>query len=234
MKIPVKYIVISAMIVLAYSCSVIEKASQHGFDSDYYIYRSERERAQKVYADLTEEKIDVYRVTNNKIGKKLISIPFSTSDSIDDNSIKFSEKNLDIDITTVLLKYRFSAKNLPAQLVTDFNAAIYAGWRHDNYFVKTSKDPLGNYKNRIVNRGYDFGIFTGPGTTLIGPFTTNNAFSNEYYGFMLQFGIAGFLESNIASFGIAAGLDYLLSEHRKIWIYNNKPWVGFVVGIALN
>jgi hypothetical protein len=38
----------------------------------------------------------------------------------------------------------------------------------------------------------------------------------------------------MASFGFAAGYDYLLSQDRKIWIYNNKPWVGFVVGIALN
>ena len=69
---------------------------------------------------------------------------------------------------------------------------------------------------------------------MISPFTTRNAFSDEYNGFILQAGLAGFLESNVASFGIAAGFDYLLSQDRKIWIYNNKPWVGFIIGIDLN
>jgi hypothetical protein len=25
-----------------------------------------------------------------------------------------------------------------------------------------------------------------------------------------------------------------LSPDRKVWIYNKQPWIGFVVGIALN
>ena len=51
---------------------------------------------------------------------------------------------------------------------------------------------------------------------------------------VIQGGFAGFIESNIASFGIAVGFDYLLSKDRQIWIYDGKPWIGFVVGIALN
>jgi hypothetical protein len=51
---------------------------------------------------------------------------------------------------------------------------------------------------------------------------------------IFQTGIAGFIESDIASFGVAIGLDYLLNDDRKIWVYNNKPWVGFIVGIAFN
>jgi hypothetical protein len=51
---------------------------------------------------------------------------------------------------------------------------------------------------------------------------------------IIQTGIAGFIESNVASFGLAVGYDYLMNPDRKIWIYTNKPWVGFVVGIALN
>jgi hypothetical protein len=84
------------------------------------------------------------------------------------------------------------------------------------------------------NRGFDFGVFAGPGTTLISPFTTQNKRADEYNGMIFQTGIAGFIESNIASFGLAVGYDYLLNPDRKIWIYTDKPWVGFVVGIALN
>jgi hypothetical protein len=226
--------IIAGMIVPFCSCSVIEKSSLHGFESDYYTFRSERMGKQEVYADLSDEEIDVYQVVDNQVGNKLLSIPYSGSESLSDNSIKFSEKSLDIDITTILFKYRPSVYDLPPQLNTDFNVALYAGWRHDNYHIKTRKDPLGNYNNRIINRGYDFGMFAGPGTTLVSPFTTRNTFNDEYNGFIFQFGLAGFLESNVASFGISAGFDYLLSPDRKVWIYNNKPWVGFIVGIALN
>jgi hypothetical protein len=51
---------------------------------------------------------------------------------------------------------------------------------------------------------------------------------------IVQMGIAGFFESSMASFGVAAGFDHLLNRDREIWIYNKKPWVGFVVGVALN
>ncbi|MBK7094557.1 MAG: hypothetical protein IPH57_05715 [Saprospiraceae bacterium] len=50
----------------------------------------------------------------------------------------------------------------------------------------------------------------------------------------MQIGLAGFLESNAASFGISYGYDYLLNRDKKIWIYQNQPWIGFIVGIALN
>ncbi len=51
---------------------------------------------------------------------------------------------------------------------------------------------------------------------------------------IVQAGFAGFIESNIASFGLAVGYDYLLSANRELWVYQNKPWVGLVVGVALN
>jgi hypothetical protein len=50
----------------------------------------------------------------------------------------------------------------------------------------------------------------------------------------MQAGLAGFVELNLASFGIALGFDYLMNPDRKVWIYQNKPWLGFMVGIALN
>jgi len=234
MKLLTKYIFLLGGLVSICSCSVIEKSSMHGFESGYYTFKSDKSEIKQVYADLTDDKIDVYRIKENQIDNIMMTIPFLTSDSLFDHSIKFSERSLDIDISTILFKYRPSVYELPPQLITDFNVALFAGLRHDDYHIKVRKDPLGNYHNGIINRGYDFGIFAGPGTTLISPFTTQNSISDEYNGFIFQFGVAGFIESNVASFGIATGFDYLLSPDRKIWIYNKKPWVGFIIGIALN
>ena len=146
----------------------------------------------------------------------------------------FKKESLDVDITAILLKYRPSVHGLPGQMTTDFNIGLYTGWRYDRYKIESRLDPLGNNYHKINNWGYDFGLFTGPGATIISPFTTQNKVIDEYSGMIIQTGIAGFIESNIASFGIAVGFDSLLNSDREVWIYNKKPWVGFIVGIALN
>jgi hypothetical protein len=216
------------------SCSTLEKASMHGFNSGYYELDS-GEMAKKVYIDVTDEKIEVYDQSDNIPGKgHLLSISLMSNDSSLLTPLKFRKQSLDIDITTILLKYRPSEYGLPPQLTSDINFAMYAGWRYDNFNIKSIIDPLGKRSCKIMDVGYDFGVFAGPGTTLISPFTTNNKVSYEYNGMIIQMGIAGFIESNIASFGIGVGFDHLLNRDHKIWIYNGRPWIGLIAGIALH
>lgn len=226
--------VILAGIALFTSCSTLEKASIHGFYSGYYKFDSGK-KAKMVYVDVTEEKIDVYHQREKIIDKdKFLSIPVKSPESLQIIPLQFRKQGLDIDMTTILLKYRPSVYDLPDQLTTDLNIALYAGWRHDHYKITSKTDPLDQRYLELSNLGYDFGFFVGPGTTNVNPFTTNNRTAHEYSGMIIQTGIAGFLESNIASFGVAVGFDNLLNRDSDIWIYNNKPWVGFIVGVALN
>ena len=236
MKINCKYILISISIIrLLSSCNTLEKASLHGLNSGYYKLNSDNIIAQNVYLDVTDEKIDVYHHINRQPDKKqFLTIPLKTTDSLIFNKMVFKKQSLDFDLTSILLKYRPSSYGLPAQLTTDLNIALYTGWRHDSYQIIRKKDPLSKSYYKINNWGYDFGVFAGPGTTLVSPFTTQNNRSDEYNGMIIQGGIAGFIELSMASFGFAIGYDYLQSQDRSIWIYQNKPWVGFVVGIALN
>jgi hypothetical protein len=236
MKINCKYIIISiSVIALLSSCNTIEKASTHGFNSGYYKLKSENTNIKNVYLDVTDEQIIVYEHKKRHVDQKqFLSIPLKTTESQIYNQLVFKKQSLDFDLTSILFKYRPSYYGLPAQLTTDLNIALYAGWRHDSYQIKSKKDPLGKSYYKINNRGYDFGFFAGPGTTLVSPFTTRNNRSDEYNGMIIQGGMASFIELSMASFGFAVGFDYLMSQDRNIWIYNNKPWVGFVVGIALN
>jgi hypothetical protein len=236
-KISYKYIVIVIWVVgVLTSCNTLEKASLHGLNSGYYKLKTDTINAQDVYLDVTDEKIDVYHHIKQQPDKKqFLTIPLNTTaDSVIFNPMVFKKQSLDVDITSIFLKYRPSVYGLPAQLTADLNMALYVGWRYDYYHIKSEKDPLGRSYHKISNRGYDFGVFAGPGATLISPFTTQNKRADEYSGMIIQTGIAGFIESNVASFGLAIGYDYLLNSDRKIWIYNNKLWVGFIVGIALN
>jgi hypothetical protein len=224
-----------AILAFFTSCSTLEKASSHGFTSGYYKLQSAQKNVQNVYVDITDTKIDIYQVTDKKPDtNSLRCITLGAPDSVIISPVKFKKNSIDIDITAILLKYRPAVFGLPAQVTTDFNVALYAGWRHDSYTLKTKMDPLGKSHQKISNLGYDFGFFTGPGGTQINPFTTQNRRTDEYSGLIIQTGLAAFIESYIASFGICIGIDYLLNSDRDIWIYTNKPWVGFIVGIALN
>ena len=230
-----KQIMIAAGLVWLTSCSVMDNASRHGFHSDYYELISGKNEVEKVYLDIGNEEINAYRVTENRLDDSaMLSVSFPLVDSLYHFPMTFRRKSIDIDLTAVLLKCRLPVDNHPAQMITDFNAALYAGWRTDNFRIRKEMDPIGRSRDEIIHRGYDFGLFAGTGATLIGPFSTNNIVTDEYNGMIIEFGLAGFLETDFASFGIAGGFDYLLSPDRNSWIYNKKPWIGLIVGIALN
>lgn len=230
-----KIFILLSGVSLATSCKTLQNSSMHGLTSGYYKMKAENKNVQDAYIDVTNDQIDVYHQIKRQPDKKsLFTIPLETTDSIILKEMIFKKESLDIDITSILLKYRPSAGGLPAQLNTDLNIALYVGWRYDNFRLMSKKDPLGKSHQKIGTLGYDFGFFAGSGTTIINPSTTNNKRIDEYSGMIIQTGIAGFLESNVASFGLSFGYDYLLNPDRKIWIYHNKPWIGFIVGIALN
>jgi hypothetical protein len=234
-----RYIKYSSLLLIIFviftSCNTLENASIHGLKSGHYKLQSEQKSMQNVYADITDEKIDLYHETEKQPDKnKFQTISLKPTDTLITSPIVLSKKSLDIDITAILLKYRPSVNGLPGQLTTDFNIALYAGWRHDTFKIKGKTDPLKKGYNKVSNWGYDFGLFAGPGGTQINPFTTQNQRTYEYNAMIMQTGIAGFIESNIASFGVSIGIDYLLNSDKEVWIYTNKPWVGFIVGIALN
>lgn len=228
-------IVLMIIIGFSNSCKTIEKASTHGLISGYYALKSENKNLQDVYLDVSDEKIDVYPHVNRKPDKaNMFTIPLGITDSIALKEIIFKKESIDIDLTSILLKYRPSVRGLNAQLNTDLNIALYGGWRHDNYNLIGKEDPLGRRYTKVGKLGYDVGFFAGMGTTMINAFTTQNKRNDEYSGMIFQTGIAGFIESPVASFGLSIGYDYLLNSDRKIWIYRNKPWIGFIVGVALN
>lgn len=231
----VKFLLLIVAILQFSACSIFEKSSQHGFESGYYRYKAENGEKSKVFLDIGEENISGYGLTGDRLNRSpVLEISLAPGDTLDEHPVTFIKHSIDIDITTILFKYRPGVQTLPAQLVTDFNAALFAGWRRDNYHLQTYTHPFRHDHYGAVARGFDIGLFGGVGTTAVNPFSTNESVASEYNGMILQYGIAGFIESNVASFGLSLGYDYLLSKDRKYWIYNRKPWIGFIVGIALN
>jgi hypothetical protein len=118
-----------------HSCSTLEKASLHGLTSDQYKMVHEG-KAQDVYVDVTDESIDIYPSTAKIPGKvPYRSVPLKGHDSLLAVPLQLKKQGLDIDITSILMKYRPSVQGLPSQLTTDINVALYAGWRFDSYKI---------------------------------------------------------------------------------------------------
>lgn len=217
------------------ACNVVEKSSSHGFGNGIYTVKHDSVQYRKAYLALQEDTIRVYeKVAGTLQPTPALTITPPTSDMDCKSSFTFKKQSLDIDITSILFKYRPGQGGNPPELTADFNAALYSGWRWDYFTLKTKKDPLQNCRQNLSARGFDVGGFAGIGTTPVNPFTTGSVVSDDYSGMILQYGLAGFVETTFVSFGLAAGFDVLLTPDKKSWVYHNKPWVGFIVGIALN
>ncbi|MFN9972454.1 MAG: hypothetical protein ACK58T_21450, partial [Phycisphaerae bacterium] len=97
-----------------------------------------------MYADVLEDQIDLYPRIGQQLDRNpLLTITLRPSDTLPAAPIKLRKSSLDIDITTILLKYRPAVSGLQPQLTTDFNLAMYAGWRRDIYTIRQFTDPLG-------------------------------------------------------------------------------------------
>jgi hypothetical protein len=229
-----RFILLPGLCGLA-SCSLLEKASLHGLGNGRYSMKVGKRSCETVYADVAEEQISLHRLQNSRPDSlPFLRLPLVPGQRADSGWVVLRRQSLDIDISSVLFKYRPSVYGLPPQLSNEFNLALYAGWRFDYFRYRSRRDALGRYRPSLSGRGFDMGIFAGPGTTLISPFTTRGQRSDEYNGMIMQTGIAAFFELSMASFGFAAGADFLAGPDRKNWIYQNRLWLGFVVGIALN
>jgi hypothetical protein len=222
-------------LLLFTSCSVVEQSSMHGFESGYYTVKTDTAIFKKAYLNIGEDSIKIYTPQVKTLQKPAaFSLSLSGADSICKYPYTFRRQTLDIDITSILLKYRPGKQGLPSEFTADFNAAIYSGWRWDYFSIKTKKDPFQNCRKTINSRGFDVGVFAGMGTTPVNPFSTYGVVADDYSGMIFQYGMAAFIETSFISFGLSAGFDALLTPDKKYWIYHNKPWLGFVVGIALN
>jgi hypothetical protein len=63
---------------------------------------------------------------------------------------------------------------------------------------------------------------------------TGGAVQSEYDGVVFNKGFAAIVALNHFTAGVAIGWDRLLDRNRRYWIYNDKTWVGIVLGLNLN
>ena len=233
-KIPLLLVVI----LMSFSCVPVEKIARHDFDSDFYKLNAQGSDPSSVYINVLEDSIVVYPVITNGRNESPDTCSFK---GISIDAIKpgnylyrscFVKKSIDVDLTTVILKYRPPRGGVPRQLSANFNAAIYMGFRKDYYKLLPYISPLHEEISFIRQIGFDAGIFAGIGLTPVNPTTTAGKVSQEYDGMVFQKGVAGFITFDNISVGLAIGFDNLLDNNKTSWVYNQKPYLGLVIGIS--
>lgn len=220
--------------LLLAGCATIEQSTTHGLTEGKYKAKTASDK-QPVYAVVTADSMHLYQILSNKPLKadtqQVRSFCYTQSGS--QLPPRLSKTSMDIDLTTVLLKYRFKQATLPNQVNANLNVNLYVGWRKDYYSFQDARSPM-NLSSRKENHfQFDVGLFAGFGISAINPTVTNNQLDQEYDGFIFQKGIAGFIGMKRITLGLSVGFDNLLDPNKHIWAYQQKPWIGLMLGINL-
>jgi hypothetical protein len=232
--------VISLLTCFITSCSTIKESSKYQLVDGVYKARIFDIKKTRVYLGVSEDSITVFRLDNNRkqfnidtLQSLTLSLPAVQHDTLF-NPYSFTQRSFDLDVLTIPFKYRPAAADLPNQLNTNFNGALYIGFRRDIYRLTYKKAPFSVYKRKITHYGYSIGLLTGAGSTAMNPWVTRDQITSEYDGVVWLKGIAGIIGINNFTFGLAIGVDHLLDRNHKVWIYQGKPWVGLALGLNLN
>jgi len=143
-------------------------------------------------------------------------------------------RKFDLDVFTIPFKARPPQQQVPLQLNTNFNAALYFGRRLDFYHVNSQVLFGGRQTPHVRTIGLGYGLFAGLGSTAITADVTQQRNVAEYEGFVVHAGGAVIYDARIFNLGLAVGADQLLGADGSNWLYQRKPWFGVLFGLDLN
>jgi hypothetical protein len=202
------------------SCNVIKFSTKGMLTDGPYRFRHKGEKFQKVRVEVAEDTIliraadDAHVIT--KPGDKY-----------------FLVRALDVDLLAAPFKYRPGISGMPRQLNSSFNGNVFVGYRWDRFKWHRQNNSLHN-NIKISHTAVSIGGFAGIGSSAINPWTTNYQIAEEYDGFIVTKGVAGLIGLQRFTAGLAVGFDALTDRDKDVWIYQNKPWYGIVIGVNIN
>ena len=226
------------ILLLFNGCAPFDKIYSHDFNSGFFSLKSPGKATEKVYLEVNNDTLSVYSAGRKGAAAlpDINSLKTATVSTISPGAYlynsTFVKTSADIDLSTILLKYRPSAGGIPRQLSASVNGVFYVGFRKDFFRITSHVSPANVRKSFVRHTGFDFGPLVGFGITPVNPTTTEFRTTQEYDGIVFQKGFAVFGTYENMSVGISLGFDNLLDRNRSIWAFNNKPWIGLVIGIA--
>ena len=229
------FLVLLAMLLSVSGCRLLRESPKYQFSNGFYTSPVFGKNSANVYIVNDDNEIRAYAAEKTNDGINIDTTHYLTF--IPDKQymgkiagkLLFQKTSLDVDFLTIPFKYRPTIKNFPRQFTAQLNGGMYVGYRGDRFTLHYDKNPLGVTTRRVNHFGFSLGGFTGIGSTAMNPWVTLDQINIEYEG--VAAAIAGI---NQFSAGVALGWDHLIDQNNKIWIYQVKPWIGFVFGLSLN
>jgi hypothetical protein len=164
----IKLFCLAVIFILPAGCVPFDKIVSHDFADGYYKLRTPNEASEKVYIILKPDSVTIYPVNLNdrfslpEPGKiRVVNINNIKPDNIFYNST-FIKTSIDIDLSTIILKFRPAMADVPHQLNANANGIIYSGYRKDFYKIKSRPSLLQNENAIVRHTGFDLGLFTHP------------------------------------------------------------------------
>ena len=205
------------------ACSSVKDSPKYQLGDGKYYFRQPGEKYKPAHVYVKDDSVHIY--LQDDLSKPVVP---KTG-----QSQYFLKRSFDVDVMTVLFKYRPTASGFPRQLTADFNGQVFVGFRMDRFGFDFKKTPMGLKKSHY-HRALSIGGFGGLGAASITPWTTNYQTTDEYNGLVLSRGFALMVGVNQLTVGVGIGWDYLTDRDKQIWIYQNKPWYGLTLGLNLN
>ncbi|MBA4168732.1 MAG: hypothetical protein H0X41_14495 [Chitinophagaceae bacterium] len=219
------------------SCESLKESSKYQFSEGYYRTHTGN-TVQRLYLLTGTDTIKAYRPGDLAAAvadtAKIIRIAFPAQKPVNFQGMSFRRSGLDVDVLSVLFKYRPPGRAFPPQFNATFNGAVYLGYRTDVYTLDYRATPLHVFRRNITHYGYSAGVFTGLGSARIDEYVTRNALNYQYDGLVSLTGIAAIVALNKITAGLTIGEDYLLDKNHGAWLNNKKPWIGLSLGLNLN
>jgi hypothetical protein len=147
---------------------------------------------------------------------------------------RYKSTAFDMDLTTMPLRYRPSTQGLPGQLNDyNLNVNVHVGFRQDYGRYRTTYFRR-NQRSDILPFSIGFGGILGLAPIAVNAFSTQGLVANDYQALGISYGVSTTFSFSNFSAGLAVGYEKIADFNNRIWLYDNKAWIGFTVGVNLN
>ena len=225
------------LLAMVFGCTTMSEPAKSRLTSGYYVTKNPQGVKESRYVYYKNDTIRIYSLnkgdnkTFDTARTSLLIFPAETK--IAPENFSFSKRALSLNFQTILFKFRPATANIPNQLSTEFNFNIYLGRRTDVYRIRYQSNPLELNQRKFDRLAFSYGFFTGFGETPMSGSVTQNQIAYIYDGLVWLNGVGGIVGTRSFTLGAGVGMDQLLDRNHDVWIYQRKPWLGFLLGITL-
>jgi len=146
---------------------------------------------------------------------------------------RYHSITFDVDLFTVLFKYRFGQPQRAGQLLTTTNVGAYVGIRYDRARYRIIRNQF-SFRSETRPLSVGLGGFVSLNPTTVNEYNTAGRFTGEYEALGINYGLASIFGYRSITAGLAFGLENLADANNTIWVYRNKPWLGLTIGLNIN